>query len=307
MSVTCDLRAEETNTLPVVTKQVTPRIRSNWIDIWQDHMSADLIEFVDHVDHFFGEHHVNDDVDQTRVQLGVGIVESRYDGLKIGSRIRGRVALPILKRQLHLIFFDDTLAENGQIARPVANAVQEPAPFVAVQKIVADEREFRVNTDAGLRLGHTKQVFGRVRLRGTFTFDKLELRLTEIPGWYSHDGFNEITEMRWTQQLGNDWLVSSTSDCTWDELHNGVLPEQTFSLINDVNERRAFRVDLYGGWQAFPEAYETAYKLTFTYRQLIYSDWLYMELSPGIQFEQQHNYSEDPFIGIAFDSIFGEK
>jgi hypothetical protein len=32
-----------------------------------------------------------------------------------------------------------------------------------------------------------------------------------------------------------------------------------------------------------------------------------VELSPGVQFEQVHNFSQDPFIGITFDTIFGEK
>jgi len=277
------------------------------LDVVQDQLSTNLVRFVDRVDHLFGDPRLDDDNADTRLNLGIGCLYTDDDGASLVTRTRARLALPCLERRLQLILDNDEEVEDPQKGGGrIADTYQDARPFGGLRYILGRLDRFRVNTDVGVRIGNTSKVFGKVRARYTMPFDNWEFRLSETGGWYSDDGFNEVSEARLTRRLGDECLFRSTSTCTWQEEEDGVKPEQTFSVISEASPKRGYRLDLFGSWPETPNATQTVYRATITYRERIHSDWLYMEISPGVQFPEKYNFDPNPMIQVLFEMVFGD-
>ena len=127
-----------------------------------------------------------------------------------------------------------------------------------------------------------------------------------MAAWFTDDGLVATSQMRWTRHLGDSWLLRAGSRLTWEENRDGVIPAQSFTLFKELTERRAYSVSLSGSWPEAPHAHEAEYTLEFTYRQLIHSHWLFLEVTPGLEFPQASDYDVTPRIEVKFEVVFDE-
>jgi hypothetical protein len=113
--------------------------------------------------------------------------------------------------------------------------------------------------------------------------------------------------MRWCRPLWADWLFRSSSRVTWEENINGMSPTQSFSLFRELSKRRAYRLAVAGVWPETPHSHEAVYSAEFTYRQLIHSRWLFVEVTPGIEYPQEHGYRFTLYINVKFEIVFDDE
>ena len=71
------------------------------------------------------------------------------------------------------------------------------------------------------------------------------------------------------------------------------------------HRRSGWRFSLAGAWPETPDARETCYSAGFTYRRRIHRDWLFLDITPGVDFPRTEAYAAQPYIGIKFEAIFG--
>ncbi len=276
-------------------------------EIWHGSASTGILDAADQVDHFFGDERLEDDNQRTRLRLGIGLRWHKDDGAGLLTDARLRLVLPHLKNRFQLVVDDAFESEEPGQIRSLTTAANDSEPDTSLRYIIKEDERRRLNADAGVRLSNPSQLFGRLRGRIIVPYPVWELWLSQTAAWFTDDGFTETSEMRWSRLIGVEWLFRISSRVTWEETNNGVTPTEAFNLFKELSTRRAYRLTFSGTWPETPHAHEANYSATFTYRQLIHSRWLFVELTPGLEFPQKRDYACAPCINVKFETIFGDE
>ena len=276
-------------------------------EIWHKQTSTGIVDSVERVDNFFGDERLDDDNRRTRLRLGTGLRWHENDGTSILTDVKARLALPRLKNRFQLVIDDTFESEEAGSMQSLSDAASDSEPDTSLRYIIKQDERRRLTSDAGVRFSSPSQVFGRLRGSIIVPYAAWGLRLTQTVAWFTDDGFIETSEMRWSRPMGNDWLFQTVSRLTWEENINGVKPGQSFSLYKELTTRRAYRFSIAGVWPEMPHTHEGNYAAEFTYRQLIHSRWLFLEIEPGVEFPQKHDYELTPYINAQFEIVFGDE
>jgi len=275
------------------------RVHTKW--------SANIVNYVDSMDRFFSDDHVYEGGKDTRIRLSVGIRLKEGRDPDLIRKIKVRLSLPRTSDRLMLIF--DDLVDSDDPAGPsdTFTDTSESHPNAGVRYILKKKERTELDADAGVRLGGTSQIY--LRLRGTRQFtitDKLDFRWINTVTWYSSDGWVGKTEGQFNRKISDDLLFRSSTEVEIKEERSGVRPSQRFSLFKSYSHRRAVRYDIGGTWPETPDPEDTRYYTTVSFRRLLHSNWLYMEVEPGVEFTQEHDYAPRLSISVKFDIILGK-
>ncbi|MFZ2807579.1 MAG: hypothetical protein WA081_13835 [Desulfosalsimonadaceae bacterium] len=279
----------------------------NQWDIWHKSASTGMSDTADRVDHFFGDERLDDENRYTRLRLGTGLGWHKNDGASLLTDIRLRLSLPQLKNRFQIVVDDTFESDEPDKGSAISEAVKDSEPDAALRYIIKHDERRRLTSDVGVRLSSPSQVFGRLRGSIILPFPIWELRLSQSAAWFTDDGVTETSELRWSRPLWTDWLFRAISRVTWEENNNGVTPAQSFSLFRELTTHRGYRLGASGYWPETPHAHEAKYTTEFTYRQLLHSRWLFLEISPGLEFPQKRDYECTPYISVKLEIIFDEE
>ncbi len=280
---------------------------TNLVDRWHSRWSSNVLSAAMYLDNFFADERLDEESNGTRVKLSLGARFKEDEDVKIINRINLRLQLPRASKKLQLVFEDLVESDNPSGPSDVASDFSDSTPDASLRYNLSKKKRFKLDADAGVRLGSSDQIF--LRLRGDQRFDlsdKAKLRLTQSVRWYSVDGWISLTQLQYDQQFRWNLLFRSKSELEWPEEEPGVRPIQTLSLFKTFSKRRALRWDIGGDWPNSPGPEETKYYTSLSFRRLAYRDWLYVELRPGVEFPQKYDYDEKFFFLIQFDMVLGK-
>jgi hypothetical protein len=275
-------------------------------DEWHGELGSNIVDVVERFDRHFGEARLNEETRGTRVKVSLGFSYDGDDGLSFENKINARLALPALEHRLQLVVDNFVEADDPDRISPILDAARESEPDAALRLVSREAAKWRINTDAGVRFSDELQVFGKFRGSRTLVLQPWEMNFSQEFKWYSDNGWSEISELRWSRIVAWRWLFRSTTSVSWEEDSEGVTPSQSFAIFKQLSKRRAFKLATAAAWPEFPHTVSANYKLEASHRQLIHKDWLFMEITPGVEFPQKDNYNVNPYITVLFDCIFGD-
>jgi len=275
-------------------------------DHWHAALSSRIVSTVERVDRFFGDERLLEDNKATVIRAGLGVDWNEADGASLKTRMSARLSLPHLEERLQLIADNITDAEDPAESGRVEDSLRDSRPDAGLRYVVKDEGPIRFSGDAGLRLGSESQVFGKLRARLIVPHDPWEMRLTQVAQWFSRDGLGTTSEMRWSRVLSRDWVFQTHTRLTWREDRDGVAPGQSFSWHRAVGNSSGHRIAVDAEWPEFPHTTEDVYVMSYGYRRLIHRDWLFVELVPGVDFNQARDYEPNPRFALMFEVMLGE-
>lgn len=280
---------------------------SNRWDQWHKRWSSNVVGVAAYVDRFFGDRS-SDEVDtKTQLKLKVGVQFKEATKPDFIHKASLKLSLPSLNERLQLVVEDifDPDEPLDEIERDVLSTDSSDTD-AALRYNLWDELDIKLDADLGVRFGSPSQAYLRLRASRDFEITrKLELRLIQSVRWFTSDGFVSETEMQWNKRMGWDWLFRSSSELEWREDRPGVRPTQIFSLFKTFSRHRGIRMDVGATWPESPKPVDRLYYTTVSFRKRIHSDWLYMELKPGVQFFEPLDYDPQYTFAIQFEVIMG--
>jgi hypothetical protein len=273
-------------------------------DVWHAWVSSNLVMQTDRVDRFFGDDILVDETSRTRLKTGIGIRYSDKEGAKIDTDFSLRVALPRIEARWQI--FLDELVEEGDFdsLRDLQNPPVGDEPDIGLRYFLRKTTKTSLSTDAGYRIGSPNQAFGRLRGRMRISIARSVLEGTQTFTYFTEEGWRSQSDIAWTRPFGECYGFRSFSRVTMEEKSYGYTPEQRLSLYRTLTRRRAWRVDLDGIWEEVPHPSAISYKLSFTYRQLIHRNWLFLQITPGVEYAKKYDYDANPFVAMAFEIVF---
>lgn len=276
-----------------------------WIDLWHHEVESWVMRAVERADRFFADERLDEEHRDTRLLVRVGGRWERNKGPSAVSDVRLRLALPNLKKRLYLFMDDVVSVDEPSRATALSEAVQESHPFAGIRHVLGREGRLRLNTDGGVRWGEPPQGFARMRLRGVISGAKWRLALVESVSWFSRDGWIETSEATWNWPMRSQETFRSVTRLTWEEQRSGLTPSQSFSWLRQTEPRGGWRVTVAGIWPESPHTQEAKYTALFAYRRMLHRPWLFLEVSPGVEFPQATAYQVNPFLVVSCDVVFG--
>jgi hypothetical protein len=276
--------------------QEAEALRNEW--------SSNLVNSVEWFDRFFSDERIQEERNHTRVRVGLGFKTSTADPLSAVTEFSARIDLPRLEQRLQLVFDDMLETEEFLNLKGVREAAEDSMPQAGALYVFQPNEKFRLSAGAGLRVANPVQLYGKLRGSVALPLERSEWYLAQQVQYYTHDRLGTTTEARWDRPLRYGWLFRATSRLDWRSSDAGFTPSQGLALLRQIGERRAYRVDVTGTWPEAPNVTESSYALAGAYRQLIYRDWLFLEVSPSVTFPEIGGYDPIPALKAKLDVVF---
>ena len=290
-----------------------------WVDRKQFQIRSWADDTSNKIDNWFGE---TDPEKPASATLRVIVDNSwnKYDGYEIKPRIRGRIKLPTLERQLSLVFGDDSL--DNELDNNVAITNENPGN--SNDKTLDRQRTRENNSSFALRWSEfSKYIPFKTDLDlGLRSGDDIYLRLKASKDWKLENDFSfhaeqiyrygidsknylrtnlELTHARPNQaflsnQLNLTYSDNQDDDLTWD---NSLFRQHQFFHEN------SFSYGIYtGGFLNNKDLRLNSWGPFISWRQPLWREWFYVQ--GNLNYMNDHRDDRSHFIStsIRFEALF---
>ena len=287
----------------------------NEVDYQHKSLSEQLVEFTEQIDTFF----ISDDqerrINYSHIQLGYRYTRYQDDPSLMDPVFQARLHLPRTQNRLTVEVsnnnpFDpinDIATNTSSDTNPADQTDQTLNIGLGYARAITDLLDFKVT--GGTRLaGDRMKVFINLQVYRKFFFYKWSLHLSEDL-YRDNVIFNRATaQMLFERSIGDDRLFRSiTKNITYSDL-GYAQNHQTFYVLDQLSTRDAIIYQVGSMWEKqfglLDYELENYYTMV-RYSRKIYRDWLFMELSPQVQYLRTENFHPKPLISLQVTAFFG--
>lgn len=273
----------------------------------------DAVEWVARgVDSWFGE--VPEDDQTRRVSGGRIRVKSVFreaEKVDLHLRFRASIRLPNAQDRIHLLFGSEN---EEDLVRDRPGEVMEYQRMIR-RSHKSDETFFaglglRFTDDLGLRLSLRDMSKPLVKLRFEHEWElgsRDRLHFQETGFWAYKDGFGETTVIDWEHDLTDRLMLRWANSGTCSEEDSGLDWFSSLSLIRNMRRLRQLTGELMIDGATGNDVDIREYGFTVKWRQPVYKDWLFGEISAGYYWEKERrggDRSGEMAIGLGLQMDF---
>lgn len=295
-------------------KTAQPRLFRDIVDRYYRATTENLVELSENLDSYFPnpDHH-RFDYRRTRLQVKLGLQADSNADFRILQRISGRIVLPRLEDRLSLYFSGAGEDLNG----PQDETTADPFYLSAIEAT-----HFRFGFNTALRFVFTKsdiyllQNHLGVRLLPDWDpYNELsgQLRIPLgknflwQPGqslyWRESSRFGATTRYDLDYALKPGAIIRLHEQVTSSEKSNGFEHLHSLAFLRQLDKDRGYIFLLEARGETSPIQRMTQYLVVFTWRQLVYKDWLYAESGSKLLFAYEDSFEPLPalFFSLTVD------
>ncbi len=198
-----------------------------WVDQKQQQMRQWADKTSNKIDNWFGEADPNQPGSAT-LRVIIDNRWTKHDDYEIKPRIRGKIKLPTLERQLSLVFGDDSL--DNELSNNVAITNENPGP--GTDKIINEKRSREENSSFALRWSEisSRLPFATDLDLGLRSGDDLYIRLKASREWPLRNDFTFYAEQIYRYGLDSENYARTNLELTHAHPDKPLLSNQ-FALI----------------------------------------------------------------------------
>lgn len=289
------------------------------LDQPHDFLSRRVEEYSRKLDDFFSD--PNRAYDSTGSTLQIrGHVTFFEGGLtERKSDVRANVSLPNTEDRLRLIVQrgleagTQTAAErdiknatgSSQVTAPAAP--QDNNYYLGLKALVAEVFSVTLSAEAGAKFGRPVDPYVRLRAFRDFVFSQWAIRASETPLWKRSEGSSAASEIAALRPLSDEWQLRFTSKATWRSTTNYFDLAQIGSLYFTPDKRTAYTFELGAFAPSDRSQNLSVYSVTLRARRQIYRDWLYLELTPQILYQEVSGFRPANSFMLQLETLFGDR
>lgn len=264
------------------------------------------------LDGFFASRDAYWDSNESYMILSGHTVIGKKGEIEFDPRLRVRLDLPYTKEKFRLILESDaeedlSLAERARERSLTAFERKRSTASGAVRYIFDELDRWQLSTDLGVRFRFPPDPFWRFQASRQWQLTEYwSTRFHQRLYWYLKDGLGESSELYFERPLSPTMLFRAKSEAEWSKDENQFDFGQIFSILHQIDTKRAAEWQLGALGESKPTTRTTDYFANVTYRRLLYKDWLFYELTPELLFPRDDSFKPNPSISIGIEIIFSE-
>jgi hypothetical protein len=305
--------------LPPPAEERRVGIGERLLDQPHDFLSRSVEAYSRRLDNFFGD--PNRAYDSTGSTLQIRSHVTFFEGgVREGrSDVHANISLPNTQDRLKLIVqrgveaATETAAERDiknstgstQVAAP--GAPKDSNYYLGLKALAAEVFGVALSAEAGAKFGRPIDPYVRLRAFRDFNFSQWQIRASETPLWKHSEGYSAASEVNFTRPVDKQWQLRFTSKATWRSTTSYFDLAQIGALYYTPNPRTATTFEL-GAFAPSDRSLKLAvYYVTLRVRRQLYKDWLYLEVTPQILYQEANRFSATRSLMLQLETLFGDR
>jgi hypothetical protein len=280
------------------------------IDITHERVSEAIMNSAQWIDSFFSGERAIQEETETRFRLGISNFTGRGDLLQTDVHTSFRLDLPVMSDRLHLLFAgdeeDDPTLTPERRARSRVITQREREASVSLRYFLLTTLRRNASLSTGLRFRNGSPIFlFEPRYREVFPLSDWDLRFTQRFRAYTDDRL-EIRTSFDLERPFNNLFFRATADGIWIHAEPGYFYNFHISLYQPLSKDRMLLYLWSNNFATRPAHALNEVLFLIAYRQRIWREWLFVEVSPQIAYPREEDYEFSPGFMLRFDIIFGD-
>ncbi len=250
------------------------------------------------LDLFFADQRADDELARSRIRLRQRYEVRERALMQDDFQIRFNIRLPNLEGK-----FKFQMDKKQSATKKKAEIKQE-----AVRDSLGNplDTTWQYRADVGVNASVPPRLFFRNRVRKNWQTGELIHRFVEEVSWFSDRDWEQNTSIDTDYIISEESLLRFNNSSDWKITRKDFSTGHGPSLRRRLSDNEAISFGLAmstivdnGVW------YVTNYRLGTTYRRNLYKQWLYLDLTPGLDFPKQWSFRRTPFIAMQIEALFG--
>ena len=250
-------------------------------------------------------------IPQSRFRMGLYGEVSDREGIefRFSPQFDAAVSMPNIENRFR-IFIESF--RPGDL--PGVLPTEQESSQIGVRKLMED---FNLKADAGLRITWVPELFARLTWEDRWALGAWRIGPQQRLFWETDDGFGEVTSIRVLRWFGKDqrwaWENISALKFTVDDgfsWQQGVQIGRFKELIEENwrggnLSRQQVAIGSMLGYSVFGEGRAiTKHRVEWCIRRPLRKRWLFVELKPGVEWENERDWDPVPKITVGIDMLF---
>lgn len=194
-------------------------------------------------------------------------------------------------------------AKNTSVATQFAGAAD--SKYVAGADYVLPKlKYFTSMLKFGFRLDMPINPFVKLNMQKDFLTRLVDINISQFFILYRQNGFQEISQLafnkKWNERLNSELLNS----LVWTDQSDAFALRNSLSLYQGLGEEKGLSYSVGANAKLAPVFYYDSYDVSFSYRQLIFSNWLYGSFTVGADFPKSNGFKNEKFVQVRGEMFF---
>jgi len=300
-----------TQSAPPAPATGSPETETTFIDVIHSGLSRGLLSTATYLDSFFGDQRYESELNQSHVRFRYNVFLEEDTGPVHKADQEVRIVLPQLREKTHLVI-SGTPKEDNQFSAINTNSTTDQLTTgdsnvtTALHYQVRETASQNFIVRAGLKLHKRKPAITLgPRYRVLIPLDHWTLRLVEDVVWRSDLGWLAKSTIDLERPLPRDFFFRASTEWVRTEHTKGYSYVVGANLRQPLSPRRALEYEWVNVFVTSPIHELAEVDLRIRYRQRIWRDWLYYELTPQYRYPRDRGFKATPGILFRLDMMFG--
>ncbi len=285
---------------------------TTFVDVLHGGISRTILSTATWLDSFFGDRRYLSEQNQSYVRFRYNAFFEKGSPSVLKPAFTVRLVLPQLREKTH-IFIEGMPKEEKPFSATQTNSpteqvttTEERNVTTAVGYKVRESAEQSFFLVGGAKF-HARSIAFTVgpRYRLQFILDSWTLRFVEDLSWRTDLGWLSRSTFDIERPLPHELFFRATTDVIETERVPGFSYAQSFVIRQPITPVRAVEYEWVNIFQTRPVSELLEVDLRIRYRQRIWRDWLYLEVTPQYRFPRDRSFDATPGILFSLDTIFG--
>lgn len=280
-------------------------------DEWQETLAETLSDSADWLDSFFRDERM--EIEENKSSLRVKLSSWIEDGEGVDFRVRARLklVLPHFEDKLHIVFTgerDEDRDGKGDAFDDLLRDETTDNNFnLGLRYFFRMAHENNISFRVGMRVNEFPPVvYGGPRFSFSKPFDPWLIRFTQNIRYYSDSLWQARSILDFERPLWERFFLRTTAEGAWYEEEDGYFYELKCRLFHALDENRAFEYQWLNYFETRPDHRFEESVVAVKYRQRIWRQWLFFEITPQVSFREDDDYRPTAGITFAMEGIIGK-
>lgn len=281
------------------------------VDDTHDYLSRGVENAAQNLDVFFGGERVLEESTGSLLRIRGWWFTQRGDTPEFKFNARLKLVLPKTQERLHFELSSDpapeeTEEQQGLSETDLSHLKTVEDFFAGLKAVFFDTDQWHADMRAGVRLKFPVDPYLRAFVRRTDHLGSWKLRFQQEGYWYNSSGYGARTTLYFDRPLEDTLLFRLASTATWEEETLAWSLGEALEFFRRLDEADALAYRTGVRWGTRPVTRPEQYFLDFTWRRLLYSDWLFLDVRPGMTWRRERQFRPDPGFLLRLEAFFGQ-
>lgn len=271
------------------------------------HLSRKVVRLATGLDSYFSGNSITETENKSYVKLRLESYFEEGGDTDTRLRIKGKLDLPNTQKKIR-VFFDSRADSTRDLStKAVPSSPARNSDTEVGLEYEKGRKNWTTSTSVGMKPKLPFNPVFKYRVgRGIAVGDVWSSHFDQQL-WYDHEkGWGEESALSFERAVAEDYVFRILSDLQFQDRYNAFEWAEIISLFKPLDEKSSVQYSIGAFANSRPEWKSTRYILMLEYRKDIHKGWLFMNVSPLLNFERQDDFEPKLSLTINLVAVFSD-